>query len=122
MVPSGLDELPRTGRLDVLCLRPIHHVLEYEALFRLTSALRERAPALDVNLYLRSALNDDWPFTRLPVDRVTRLTEHGGRNVLAAGCRRLIRSWEPGVAALVLAPPAGWRRIAVGAPVHTLPF
>ncbi len=122
MPQSGLDDLPRTGRLDILCLRPIHHVLEYEALFRLTEALRERAPAVELHLHLRSALNDDSPFARLPVDRVTRLTEHGGRDVLAAGCRRLIRSWEPGAAALVLAPPAGWRRIAVGAPVHTLPF
>ena len=32
--PDPLDGLPRTGRLDVLCLRPIHHVLEYEALYR----------------------------------------------------------------------------------------
>ena len=31
----GLDDLPQSGRLDVLCIRPIHHVHEYEALFRL---------------------------------------------------------------------------------------
>jgi ADP-heptose:LPS heptosyltransferase len=119
---EDLEDLPRSGRLDVLCLRPIHHVQEYEALFRLTAAIRERAPALEVALHLRSALRDDAPFARLPAHRVTRLTEHGGRGVLAAALRQIIRGWEPGVAALVLAPPSGWRRVAVGAHVHTMPF
>ncbi|MFY9820723.1 MAG: hypothetical protein WAM82_05035, partial [Thermoanaerobaculia bacterium] len=63
---GDLAELPRSGRLDVLCLRPIHHVLEYEALFRFTAALRARAPAVDLHLHLRSALRDDSPFALLP--------------------------------------------------------
>ncbi len=121
-LPAGLDDLPRSGRLDVLCLRPIHHVLEYEALFRLMAALRERAPEVEVYLHLRSALCDDAPFARLPVRRVTRLTEQGGRGELASGLRRVIRGWEPGAAALVLAPPSGWRRVAVGARIFTAPF
>jgi ADP-heptose:LPS heptosyltransferase len=122
MVSGDFDDLPRSGRLDVLCLRPIHHVLEYEALFRLVAALRERAPAVELVLHLRSALRDEAPFARLPAHRVTRLTERGGRGELAAGCRRLIRGWEPGAAALVLAPPAGWRRAGIGAHVHMMPF
>jgi ADP-heptose:LPS heptosyltransferase len=101
-------DLPRSGRLDVVCLRPIHHVVEYEALFRLTAAIRDRAPALEVALHLRSALRDEAPFARLPVHRVMRLTERGGRGVLAAGCRRLLRDWEPGAAALVLARSLGF--------------
>jgi ADP-heptose:LPS heptosyltransferase len=121
-VLKDLDGLPRTGRLEVFCLRPIHHVLEYEALFRLSTTLRERAPAVDVNLHLQSALRDDSPFARLPVHHVTRLTEHGGRGELAAALRRVVRGWEPGAAALVLAPPAGWRRVEAGAHVHTMPF
>jgi ADP-heptose:LPS heptosyltransferase len=121
--PGDLDGVPRHGRLDVLCLRPIHHVLEYEALFRLTAALRERAPDVVLHLHLRSALRDDAPFSRLPAHRVTRLTERGGRGELAAGCRRLIHGWEPGAAALVLAPPAGWRRVKVGAAsIQVAPF
>jgi len=102
-------DLPRRGRLDIVCLRPIHHVLEYEALFRLMAAIRERAPALEVVLHLRSALCDEAPFARLPVHRVSWLTERGGRGVLAAGLRRLIRDWEPGAAALVLASPFGFQ-------------
>ncbi|HEX4964116.1 MAG TPA: glycosyltransferase family 9 protein [Thermoanaerobaculia bacterium] len=121
---AGLDDLPRRGRLDVLCLRPIHHVLEYEALFRLTTALRERAPAVELHLHLHSALCDDGPFARLPAHRVERLTERGGRGALAAGLRQVVRGWEPGAAALVLAPPAGWRRVATRAepPIHAMPF
>lgn len=104
---AGLPGLPRHGPLDVLCLRPVHHVLEYEALFRLTAALRERD--LDVRLHLRSALRDGAPFARLPVQRVTRLTEHGGRGALAAGLRRAVLGWRPGAAALALAAPLGFR-------------
>lgn len=117
-----LDGLPRSGRLDIVCLRPIHHVLEYEALYRFTAALRERAPALELILHLRSALRDEAPFARLPAHRVTRLTEHGGRGELASGLRRLIRGRQTGNAVLVLSPPPGWRRVAVGAKVFARPF
>jgi ADP-heptose:LPS heptosyltransferase len=108
MVPVDLDDLPRSGRLDVVCLRPVHHVLEYEALFRRMAAIRERAPGLEVVLHLRSALCDEAPFARLPVRSVMRLTERGGRGELAAGLRRIIRDWEPGASALVLAAPLGF--------------
>jgi ADP-heptose:LPS heptosyltransferase len=114
MVSGDLDDLPHSGRLDVLCLRPIHHVLEYEALFRLMAAIRERGPDLEVVLHLRSALCDEAPFARLPVHRVMRLTERGGRGELAAGCRRLIHGWEPGAAALVLARPFGFQSPGCG--------
>lgn len=118
---AGLADLPATGRLDVVCVRPIHHALEYAALYRLTAALRERAPDLAVRLHVRSALRDDAPFRALPVDSVMRWGERGGRGTLAAGLRRLIRGCEPGAAALVLAPPRGWRRVAAGAR-HTAPL
>jgi ADP-heptose:LPS heptosyltransferase len=97
-----------SGRLDVLCLRPIHHVLEYEELYRLTAALRSRLPGLPLHLHLRSALRDPRPFALLPVDRVERLASRGGRGMLAAGLRRL--AGRRAAATVVLAPPAGWRR------------
>jgi ADP-heptose:LPS heptosyltransferase len=98
-----------SGRVDVLCLRPIHHVLEYEELYRLTAALRSRLPGVPLHLHLRSALRDPRPFARLPVDRVERLAGRGGRGMLAAGLRRLAGR-RPAAATVVLAPPAGWRR------------
>jgi len=119
--PDPLDGLPRTGRLDVLCLRPIHHVLEYEALYRVAAALRERSPALEVHLHLRSALRDGAPFALLPAFRVNRLAGRSGAGELAADLRRLARQGEPGAASLLLAPPAGWRRVAAGR-VHAVPF
>jgi ADP-heptose:LPS heptosyltransferase len=118
---GDLAALPRRGRLDVLCLRPIHHVLEYEALYRFTAALRRRAPDLELHLHLRSALRDDAPFALLPVHRVSRLTWRSGGGELAADLRRLVRQEEPAAATLVLAPPAGWRRVAAG-PLHTAPL
>ena len=118
---AGLAGLPTTGRLDVVCVRPIHHALEYAALARFTAALRERSPELAVRLHVRSALRGDAPFRALPVQSVTRWGEGGGRGVMAAGLRRLIRGCEPGGAVLVLAPPRGWRRVAAGA-IHTAPL
>jgi|GEM_PF-1659499 len=105
---AGLSGLVRSERLDVVCLRPIHHVLEYEELYRLTAALRARLPRLPLHLHLRSALRDPRPFALLPVDRVARLTNRGGRGLLAAGLRRL--AGKRAAAVLVLAPPAGCRR------------
>jgi ADP-heptose:LPS heptosyltransferase len=124
---ADLPELPRCGRLDVICLRPIHHVLEYEELFRLTAALGSRLPGLPLHLHLRSAVRDPSPFALLPAARVERLGSGGGRGALAAGLRRLIGEREvaaasgagaaadvagagAAAAAVVLAPPAGWRR------------
>src|SRR5258708_4679604 len=105
---AGLPVPVRSSRLDVLCLRPIHHVLEYEELYRLTAALRSRLPGLPLHLHLRSALRDPRPFALLPVDRVQRLASRGGRGMLAAGLRRL--AGRRPAAAVVLAPPAGWPR------------
>jgi ADP-heptose:LPS heptosyltransferase len=106
---ASLPARVESGRLDVFCLRPIHHVLEYEELYRLTAALRSRLPGVPLHLHLRSALRDPRPFARLPVDRVERLASRGGRGMLAAGLRRLAGR-RPAAATVVLAPPAGWRR------------
>lgn len=106
---ASLPARVESGRLDVLCLRPIHHVLEYEELYRVTAALRSRLPGLPLHLHLRSALRDPRPFALLPVDRVERLASRGGRGMLAAGLRRLAGR-RPAAATVVLAPPAGWRR------------
>ncbi|HVT16911.1 MAG TPA: glycosyltransferase family 9 protein [Thermoanaerobaculia bacterium] len=113
---ADLADLPRRGRLDLICLRPIHHVLEYEELYRLTSALRARAPELVLHLFLRSALRDPSPFALLPVDRVARLDAGGGRGALAAGLRRLAGERDPRAAAVVLAPPAGRRQTRIVLP------
>ncbi|HEV3074093.1 MAG TPA: glycosyltransferase family 9 protein [Thermoanaerobaculia bacterium] len=103
---ASLSARVESGRLDVLCLRPIHHVLEYEALYRLTAALRSRLPGVRLHLHLRSALRDPRPFARLPVDRVERLASRGGRGMLAAGLRRLAgKRGRAAAAAVVLAPP-----------------
>jgi ADP-heptose:LPS heptosyltransferase len=119
---AGLTDLPQQGSLNLFCARPIHHVLEYEALFRLAAALRERA--LDVHLHLRSALRDGAPFERLPVQRVTRLTELTAGLALEAplgfrgpGCGGLAGCKEAGesfLAALYRETPL-WR-VAEGAP------
>ena len=106
---ASFPERLESGRVDVLCMRPIHHVLEYEELYRLTAALRSRLPRARLHLHLRSALRDPRPFARLPVDRVERLGRRGGRGMLAAGLRRLAGR-RPAAATVVLAPPAGWRR------------
>jgi ADP-heptose:LPS heptosyltransferase len=118
---AGIAALPRRGRCDVLCLRPIHHVLEYEALFHVLAALRERSPGLELHLHLRSALRDDSAFARLPAHRVARLSGRSGRGELAADFRRLAREGTPGAAALLFAPPAGWRRVSVG-PIPSAPL
>ncbi len=111
-LPASLPARMERGRVDILCLRPIHHVLEYEELYRLTAALRSRLPGARLHLHLRSALRDPRPFARLPVDRVERLASRGGRGMLAAGLRRLAGRLGRAAAAtaVVLAPPAGWRR------------
>jgi ADP-heptose:LPS heptosyltransferase len=106
---ASLPARVESGWVDVLCLRPIHHVLEYEELYRVTAALRSRLPGVPLHLHLRSALRDPRPFARLPVDRVERLAGRGGRGMLAAGLRRLAGR-RPAAATVVLAPPAGWRR------------
>ncbi len=105
---------PVGRRLDIVCLRPIHHVLEYEALFRMTAALRSRLPAAKLHLHLLSAMRDPAPFDLLPVDRVIRLLGHYGRGTLAAGLRRLAGRW--GEPVVVLAPPPRWRRTVQAGP------
>lgn len=103
---AGLPDLPRQGPLHLFCARPIHHVLEYEALFRLAAALQERD--LDVHLLLRSALCDELPFKRLPAPRVTLLPEHG-RPGPAAVWVRTASGWRQEMALRTLAPPLGFR-------------
>lgn len=76
--PAEGLELGGLARLVVVCPRPIHHVLEYAALFRLLEGLRERRPGLELHLLLRSALADPEPFRRLPADSVERLPAGDG--------------------------------------------
>lgn len=109
---AGLPEEARAGRLDVLCLRPIHHALEMEGLYGLLADLREEAPEAEVHLHLRSALRDPAPFGLLPVHRVARLTTAGGRGELAAGLRSLLEELPAGAACVLIAPPRGARRLA----------
>jgi ADP-heptose:LPS heptosyltransferase len=65
--PSGV------GRLAVVCERPLHHALEFAALYRRLRELRSRAPGMEIDLRLCSALPDDAVFASLPTDRVGRL-------------------------------------------------
>lgn len=90
----------------MLCLRPIHHVLELEGLQGLLEELREGAPKAEVFLYLRSALQDPAPFNLLPVQRVFKLSE-SGRGKLAAGLRGFLDALPEGAACVLIAPPRG---------------
>ena len=103
---AGLPDLPRQGALNLFCARPIHHVLEYEALFHLVAALQERD--LDVHLLLRSALRDELPFKGLPAPRVTLLPEYG-RPGPAAVWVRTASGWRQEMALRTLAAPFGFR-------------
>jgi len=102
------------GVLDVVCLRPIQHVLEYEGLYGLLETLRERAPRADIVLHVRSAVRDPAPFERLPVDRVERLGAWEGRGDLAAALRRLAAGRGADASCVLIAPPAAWRRLVPG--------
>lgn len=116
--PAAADpfaDLPASalaGRLDVLCLRPIHHVLEFEEMERLLGLLRARAPQARIHLSVGSALRDDAPFERLGVHRVERLTEYRGPGALAAGLRRFVVERADGGVCVLLGAPRGWRRVA----------
>ncbi|HEV2853870.1 MAG TPA: glycosyltransferase family 9 protein [Thermoanaerobaculia bacterium] len=108
---ADLPAFARTGPLHVLCLRPIHHVLEFEGLQGLLEALREEAPETEIHLHLRSAVRDLVPFCMLPVQRVARLTDQGGRGRLAAGLRRFLDEVPEGTSCVLVAPPRGARRL-----------
>jgi ADP-heptose:LPS heptosyltransferase len=111
---ASLPSRVASGWVDILCLRPIHHVLEFEEVYRVTAALRSRLPGARLHLYLRSALCGPRPFLALRVDLVERLGSRGGRGMLAAG----LRQWagrRPAAATVVLAPPPGWRRASLAA-------
>jgi ADP-heptose:LPS heptosyltransferase len=99
---AGLSAVPASGRIEVVCLRPIHHPLEYEELYRLLAALRTRAPGAAVRLHLRSALDDLAPFRALPADEVSGLTERRGWGELAKGLRRLAAELPEDAAVIVL--------------------
>ena len=58
--------------LDVVCRRPIHHVLEYSALHRELERLRDAAPDAVVRLFMATALEDPVPFAELPAERIER--------------------------------------------------
>ena len=57
----------------MVCARPILHPLELARLHDLAAVSRERTPALELRLWLRSDLADDGPFRRLHFDRIARL-------------------------------------------------
>ena len=95
----------------MLCLRPIHHVLEFQGLEGLLEALRGAAPDAEIHLYVRSAVRDPAPFALLPAHRVLRLTEEGGRGRLAAGLRGFLDGVPEGAACILIAPPRGARRL-----------
>ncbi|HKI02517.1 MAG TPA: glycosyltransferase family 9 protein [Thermoanaerobaculia bacterium] len=104
------------GRLDVLCFRPLHHVLEFEGLHGLLTALREKAPEAEIHLHLRSALTAPAPFGLLPVDRVSRLSSDGGRGKLTAGLRSFLAELPEGASCVLIAPPRGLRRLLAACP------
>ncbi len=102
------------GALDVVCLRPIQHILEYEGLYGLLETLRERAPRSEITLHVRSAIRDPVPFQVLPVDRMERLGEWRGRGDLTAALRRLAALRGADGSYVLIAPPAAWRRLVPG--------
>jgi ADP-heptose:LPS heptosyltransferase len=114
-----LAELPR-GPLDLLCPRPLHHVLEYAALYGFAAALRADrdggAPGAGghrVRLFLRSALADWSPFARLPVDEIGRLPEAGEDGA----CEELLGRLRAGNAScLLLGADPTWEELAAGLP------
>src|SRR5262245_49987085 len=109
--PDPLAELPAalSGRIDAVCLRALHHPLEYEELYRLLAALRARSPRAEIHLHLRSALGDLGPFRALAADRVEWLTERPGRSALAEGLRRLIKRLPAGSTRILFGAPTAWR-------------
>jgi ADP-heptose:LPS heptosyltransferase len=107
------DDLP-LGPIDVLCLRPLHHVMEYAALYGLAAALRTHGRR--VRLFLRSALADWSPFARLPADEIGRLPEAGER---AARAELLARLRAGGASCLLLGADPAWEEelAAAGLPL-----
>ncbi len=107
--PGGL------AALDVVCPRPVHHVLEFAYLHRLLEELRRRAPGREIHLQVASALPDLSPYARLPVDRVARWLG-GGAACAGGGDRgRVVVGGEgaggaaAGGSRLLAAVPLGYR-------------
>jgi lipopolysaccharide heptosyltransferase II len=73
--PTDLDFDPSAaGRLVVICERPLHHALEFAALYRRLCELRSGVQGMEIDLRLCSALPDDEVFAALPADRIGRLS------------------------------------------------
>lgn len=105
-LPDGLC------RLEVLCLRAIHHPLAFDELHRQLAGLRRQAPSAEIRLHLRSALPDLEPFRALPADTVERWADRQGRGVLAEGLRSLGERLPPASRIVLLAAPGLlWRRL-----------
>ncbi|HVT59837.1 MAG TPA: hypothetical protein VHR45_15730 [Thermoanaerobaculia bacterium] len=131
---SRLPRLPPDlpdGPVDLLCPRPLHHVLEYAALYGIAAKLREEPVGGNgltaggagergasggrrrVRLFVRSALFDWSPFGRLPADEVVRLPEAAE----ASACRELLaRLREDGATCLLLGGDPAWEELAAGLP------
>lgn len=89
----------------MICLRPIHHVLEYERVYRLLADLRARGPGTELVLHFRSALRDDGPFQLLPANRVQRIADRGPRGTLAAALRGLAAELGEGACSFAMDRP-----------------
>lgn len=57
-------------RIELSCARPIHHGLEFSALYQRLETVREQAPGAEIHLRLRSALMEEAAFRELPADRI----------------------------------------------------
>jgi ADP-heptose:LPS heptosyltransferase len=107
-----LAELLPRGPIDLLCPRPLHHVLEYAALYGFAAALRADRDG-GLRLFLRSALADWSPFARLPVDEIGRLPEAGENGACAELLGRLRAG---GATCLLLGADPTWEGLAAGLP------
>ncbi len=108
---AALD-LDGLERLEVVCPRPIHHVLEYVSLFRLAEEAAARRPGIEIRFHLRSALAaDPAPFGRLPGRVVPAPAAEGAdaSDALAQLAKELRRPGAGGV--LVGADPAAARAL-----------
>jgi heptosyltransferase III len=96
--------------LELLCPRPIHHALELAGLYGLLEAMRTGAPGLHVRVWLRSALDDDAVFQRLPAAQVARLPEIDGGAASEACGAVLAALGGGGPARVLLGRDAGCER------------
>ncbi len=76
-------------RLEVLCARPIHHVVDYRRIHGLALLLSERAPAARLRLWTSSALAGEASYARLPLAETVPFPWRGGVDLSAPPLSRL---------------------------------